>query len=133
MARILVADDTASIRELLKRLFELHGHCVTTARNGAEALTLALSLPHDLILLDMNMPVMTGWEAALHIRATSRNRSVPMIAITGHGALDDEDYCRASGCSDIVVKPFDVQELLQKVVHHLAPGDYRSSQSTHVR
>jgi hypothetical protein len=117
-ARILVADDSPDLLILMKRWLQLAGAIVETARNGADAVDLASRVPFDIILMDIKMPVMNGYEAALCLRVRGFNR--PIVAITAHASTEDRLRCYQAGCSAYISKPVDsrsILEILQKQLH----------------
>lgn len=108
---ILVAEDYDDIRNLIKMLLQNKGHRVMEAANGQEAVELAARERPDLILMDLNMPIMDGIEATHALRERSEMAQVPIVAVTAHcGDGDWERKARAAGCDDCVAKPvnFDV-------------------------
>ncbi|MEC9183218.1 MAG: response regulator [Pseudomonadota bacterium] len=102
---VLVVDDDADIRVFLKINFESWGFEVVTAEDGAEAAASAADIDADLILLDMNMPSVSGFEAAQQIRATEKHSKTPIIAVTAHTSTGDRDEAYQAGCDAIVTKP----------------------------
>jgi CheY-like chemotaxis protein len=113
MARtVLVVDDEEDVRAITSWLLQANGYCVRTAANGAEALALLEPEPPDLILLDMLMPVMDGWQFARELRARARSR-IPLVVVT---AADHPARRAAEVDADgFVSKPFDLEELLAAV------------------
>lgn len=109
---ILVAEDTDDIRLLIRMMLENKGHRVVEAANGREAVELAVSKSPDVILMDLNMPVMDGIEATKHLRDRSETSHMPIIAVTAHCA-DPSWHGRAiaAGCTECVSKPVDFQRL----------------------
>ena len=111
---VLVVDDDADIRAFLKINFEIWGFEVVTAEDGAEAAASAADIDADLILLDMNMPSVSGFEAARQIRATEKHSKTPIIAVTAHTSTGDRDEAYQAGCDAIVTKPIDPQKLASR-------------------
>ena len=118
---VLVVDDDADIRVFLKINFESWGFEVVTAEDGAEAAASAADIDADLILLDMNMPSVSGFEAARQIRATEKHSKTPIIAVTAHTSTGDRDEAYQAGCDAIVTKPIDPQKLSQAVTDLAGP------------
>lgn len=118
---VLVVDDDADIRVFLKINFESWGFEVVTAEDGAEAAASAADIDADLILLDMNMPSVSGFEAARQIRATEKHSKTPIIAVTAHTSTGDRDEAYQAGCDAIVTKPIDPQKLSQAVTDLTGP------------
>ena len=120
--KILVAEDNADSREiLLYRLKSMGNFDVLLASNGREALKMAEESKPDLIIMDLKMPVMNGWEATKALRQTSWGKDLPVIALTAQAMENDEERARDAGCSDYIAKPiFDYDILKEKVVKLLS-------------
>ena len=118
---VLVDDDDADIRAFLKIKFESWSFEVVTAEDGAGAAASAADIDADLIPLDMNMPSVSGFEAARQIRATEKHSRTPIIAVTAHTSTGDRDEAYQAGCDAIVTKPIDPQKLSQAVTDLLGP------------
>ncbi len=118
---VLVDDDDADIRAFLKIKFESWSFEVVTAEDGAGAAASAADIDADLIPLDMNMPSVSGFEAARQIRATEKHSRTPIIAVTAHTSTGDRDEAYQAGCNAIVTKPIDPQKLSQAVTDLLGP------------
>ena len=106
MKKILVVEDAEFNRDLLVQLLE-DDYEVITAENGAEAVDLAHRVRPDLILMDLSLPVVDGWEATRRIKADQALRHIPVIALTAHAMQGDEEKARASGCDEYITKPID--------------------------
>jgi len=120
-ARILVVDDVAVNRELVKALLSIFGHQISEASNGAEAVKAALHAPFDLILMDLQMPGMDGISATHAIRTTSAaNARTPIVALSANVMANHIDACRKAGMDDHIGKPIDPTELLTKVARWTA-------------
>lgn len=115
--RILMAEDEPVNQEITRYLLEAVGLSVETANNGAEALRMAQDSQYDLILMDMQMPVMSGIDATLGIRKLPNTWQVPIVAMTANAFTEDRDKCLAAGMNDFVTKPTDPATLF-KTVHH---------------
>jgi len=110
---LLIADDDNEIRELLEFDLSHSGYSVDTAKNGEEALQKALTYNYDLILLDVMMPKMNGFEVCKNIRASKPD--IPILMLTAKGTINDKTQGFDSGADDYIVKPFDIQEVLLRV------------------
>ena len=119
--RILVVDDDSSLTELLEMVLVDGGYDVTVVRNGREAVREAVANPPELVVLDIGMPEMDGWETCEHLLSHERTSKIPIIFLTAR--VNPEDQLRGwyGGCFAYLTKPFDIQELLEKVEQALAP------------
>ncbi len=121
-ARILLAEDNPINRKVAVEILEMAGARADTARNGREALARAAEADYDAVLMDVQMPVMDGLEAARRIRGGQRNAGVPIIAMTAHTMAGDREKCLAAGMSDYVSKPIEVVELLAVLAKWVGGG-----------
>jgi two-component system cell cycle response regulator DivK len=112
--KILIVDDTEWNRDLLVQLLE-DDYDLVQAVNGEEGVEKAQGEKPDLILMDLGMPVMDGWEATRRIKANGELKHIPIIAVTSHAMVGDEVHAREAGCDDYVPKPIDETELLEKM------------------
>ena len=112
--KILVVDDTDWNRELLVQLLE-DEYEVLQAIDGAEGVRMTEQTKPDLILMDLGMPVMDGWEATRKIKANDALKHIPIIAVTSHAMVGDEIDARKAGCDDYLSKPIDDEALLKKI------------------
>ncbi len=116
MTRVLLVDDDPLIRAFLKLHFESRDFQVSTAENGSDALSKAESDVPDLIVLDMNMPVMTGWETAKELKKDGAPTAVtPIIALTAHKTHEDQTAAHEAGCDTFVEKPIEPERLFNAV------------------
>ena len=115
---ILVIEDNELNRDLLVQILE-DFYTVIVAVDGADGVAQAEARRPDLILMDFGMPVMDGWEATRRIKAQAGLASVPIIAITSHAMVGDEEKARAAGCDDYMAKPINEDEVLAKIKHFL--------------
>jgi two-component system cell cycle response regulator DivK len=113
MTKILLVEDNEMNRDMLSRRLERKGYAITIAVDGQQAVDMAAADPPALILMDMSLPVLDGWEATRRIRAT--NHSVPIIALTAHAMQGDEQKARDAGCNDYDTKPVELPRLLGKI------------------
>jgi CheY-like chemotaxis protein len=118
-ARILVVEDTAVNLEIAQALLEQAGFQVLTAVNGVEALDVLRREPVDLVLMDVQMPLMDGYEATRQIRKDSQYRDLPILAMTANAMVGDRELCIDAGMNDHLAKPIDLQSLLAKINHWL--------------
>jgi CheY-like chemotaxis protein len=115
MPRILLVEDNEMNRDMLSRRLERRGFEVVMAVDGAEGVAKAKSEQPALVLLDMSLPVIDGWEAARRIRDDPDTAAIPMIALTAHAMDGDREKAIAAGCNDYDVKPVDLARLLEKM------------------
>src|SRR5262249_31680136 len=123
VTRILYVEDNEDNAYLLKTRLEMGGrYAVVVARDGSECLALAATDPPDVILLDLDLPVLDGWEAARRLKADPRPAGIPIIALTAHAMAGDREKALAAGCDEFDTKPVDFERLLAKVERVLAKG-----------
>ena len=113
MTKILLVEDNEMNRDMLSRRLERKGYQVVIAVDGQEGVDKAVTENPSLILMDMSLPVLDGWEATRQIRAT--NNPVPIIALTAHAMAGDEQKARDAGCNDYDTKPVELPRLLGKI------------------
>lgn len=123
-ANILLVEDNEMSRDMLARRLERREYHVVTAVDGAEALQIAKERRLDLILMDLSLPVLDGWEASKRLKSDVRTKDIPIIALTAHAMAGDEIRARAVGCDDFETKPVDFPRLLAKIESLLSlPND----------
>ena len=115
MAKILLVEDNEMNRDMLSRRLERRGYLVVIAEDGATGVTKAKSETPDLILMDMSLPGLDGWEATRQIKAAPETRGIPVIALTAHAMSGDREKAIAAGCDDFDTKPVDLARLLEKI------------------
>ena len=115
MAKILLVEDNEMNRDMLSRRLKKKGHEVVIAVDGQEGVDMATSEAPEIILLDMSLPVMDGWEAAKHLKANAATSSIPIIALTAHAMAGDREKCLAVGADDYDTKPVDFKRLMDKI------------------
>ena len=115
MAKSLLVEDNEMNRDMLKRRLKRKGYDVFLAVDGAEGVELSQTQHPDLILMDMSLPVMDGWQATKKIKANPQTKSIPVIALTAHAMAGDREKCLAAGCNDYDTKPIEFPRLLQKI------------------
>jgi CheY-like chemotaxis protein len=113
--KILLVEDNEMNRDMLSRRLIRRGHTVVMAMDGKTAVDMAVSEMPDLVLLDMGLPIMDGWEAARCIKADARSASIPVIALTAHAMAEDRERALAAGCDDFDTKPVDLERLSRKI------------------
>ncbi len=117
--RILVVEDQEDNRQILRDLLSSAGYEMVEAENGEEALTVAAAEQPDLILMDIQLPLLDGYEATRRIKANPALAKIPVIAITSYALSGDEEKARAAGCDDYVTKPYSPRALLAKIRQYL--------------
>ncbi|HEY9022724.1 MAG TPA: response regulator [Burkholderiaceae bacterium] len=120
MPKILLVEDNEMNRDMLMRRLERRGFAVVIAVDGAEGLAKARSDAPDLILMDMSLPVLDGWEATRRLKAEPETRAIPVIALTAHALAEDREKSLAVGCDDHETKPIEFARLLEKIHANLA-------------
>ncbi len=115
MPRILLVEDNEMNRDMLSRRLQRKGYEVLIAIDGEQGVAVAQAEQPDLILMDMSLPVLDGWEATRKIRADPTISAVPVIALTAHAMAGDQEKCMAVGCDDYDTKPVDLARLLGKI------------------
>lgn len=123
MARILLVEDNEMNRDMLSRRLIRKGFDVLLAVDGGEGVAMAKSQQPDLILMDMSLPVLDGWEATRAIRAEASTRAIPIIALTAHAMDGERAKALEAGCNDFDTKPVDLPRLLEKIEQNLAKRD----------
>jgi CheY-like chemotaxis protein len=113
--KILLVEDNEMNRDMLTRRLERKGYSIVVALDGQEGLSLAESERPDLILMDMSLPVVDGWEATRRLKAADSTSRIPVIALTAHAFSDDRDKALAAGCDDFDTKPIELPRLLEKM------------------
>jgi CheY-like chemotaxis protein len=119
MFKILLVEDNEMNRDMLSRRLERRGFEVIMAADGEQGLAMAESERPDLILMDMSLPVLDGWEATRRLKSASQTQSIPIIALTAHAMAGDEAKALSVGCDDYDTKPVEMSRLLDKIQKHL--------------
>ncbi|QZZ19187.1 response regulator [Leptothermofonsia sichuanensis E412] len=115
MAKILLVEDNEMNRDMLSRRLERKGHQILIAIDGEQGVSMACSESPDLILMDMSLPVLDGWEATRQLKALPQTQSIPIIALTAHAMAGDRDKCIQAGCDDYDTKPVEFPRLMGKI------------------
>jgi CheY-like chemotaxis protein len=113
--RILIVEDNMDTYELIRFILERNGYITFLAMNGRDGMNAARKQKPDLILMDLSLPEMDGWEAARRIKTDPQTASIPLIAVTAHVLPGDRQRALEAGCSDYVAKPIDLAELVEAV------------------
>ena len=123
MAKILLVEDNELNRDMLSRRLIRRGFDVVIAVDGGQGADMAVSESPDLILLDMSLPVMNGWEVAQKLKADSATRNIPIIALTAHAMGGDREKALDAGCNEYETKPVEFKRLLEKINSFLEDVD----------
>jgi two-component system cell cycle response regulator DivK len=115
MPRILVVEDNEMNRDMLSRRLARKNYEVLVAVDGGEGVVMARSEAPDLILMDMSLPVVDGWEATRQLKASAETKTIPIIALTAHAMSGDREKAMEAGCDDYDTKPIELSRLLTKV------------------
>jgi len=115
MSKILLVEDNEMNRDMLTRRLERKGFEVVIAVDGQAGVDMASSSSPDIILMDLSLPVIDGWEATRKIKADPATRSIPVIALTAHAMAGDEQKALQAGCNDYDTRPIDLKRLLNKI------------------
>ncbi|MEE9289277.1 MAG: response regulator [Bacteroidota bacterium] len=120
--KVVLAEDNADNRELIRWMLESADLSIelVEAENGEEALRLVMELKPSLVLMDMSMPVLDGWEATKRIRATKEIANIPIIGLTAHAREEDKQRVLAIGCNEYVAKPINSDDFIEKVRRYLS-------------
>ena len=122
MPTILLVEDNELNRDMLSRRLVRKGYDVLIAEDGAKGLSAATNGKPDLILMDMSLPVLDGWEATRRLKAEPQTQSIPVIALTAHAMSSDREKAVAAGCDDYDTKPVELDRLLAKIERLLQAG-----------
>ncbi|HSJ08125.1 MAG TPA: response regulator [Longimicrobiales bacterium] len=121
MPKILLVEDDEMNRDMLSRRLIKRGYEVVIATDGQQGVDLAGQVAPAIILMDMSLPVMDGWEATRTLKAAEATRDIPVIALTAHAMSGDEERARAAGCNDFDTKPVELPRLLAKIEALIGP------------
>jgi CheY-like chemotaxis protein len=120
--KILLVEDNEMNRDMLSRRLERKGFTVLLAVDGQQGIALAQQERPDLILMDMSLPVLDGWEATRRLKAAPETCGIPIIALTAHAMQSDEQKAREAGCDDFDTKPIELARLLEKMARFVDPA-----------
>jgi two-component system, cell cycle response regulator DivK len=115
MAKILLVEDNEMNRDMLSRRLEKRGYQMIIAVDGKQGLDMARTQTPDLILMDMSLPEIDGWEATRQLKADEATRAIPVIGLTAHAMAGDREKCLEAGCNDYDTKPIELPRLLEKI------------------
>lgn len=115
MAKILLVEDNEMNRDMLSRRLQRRGYSVELAVDGRQGVEMAKSGQYDLVLMDMSLPELDGWEATRELRAEPSTKGLPIIALTAHAMAGDQDKALEAGCDDYDIKPIELPRLLAKI------------------
>lgn len=115
MTKILLVEDNEMNRDMLSRRLARRGYEVVMAVDGQQGVDMAGTESPDLILMDMSLPVLDGWEATRHIKSASDTGAIPIIALTAHAMVGDREKALEAGCDDFDTKPIELPRLLEKI------------------
>ena len=122
MPKILLVEDNEMNRDMLSRRLERRGYQVIIALDGEQGVSMAQSERPDLILMDMSLPVLNGWEAARQLKGAPETQAIPIIALTAHAMVGDREKAIEAGCDDFDTKPIELPRLLDKIEAVLGKG-----------
>ncbi|MCG8349150.1 MAG: response regulator [Chloroflexales bacterium] len=111
MATILLVEDDEMIRDIISRHLRMAGYSILMASDGARAILLARQEQPDLILMDMGLPILNGWQATRRLKMIPETRAIPIIALTAFAMPEDRERCLQAGCDEFTTKPVDVDQL----------------------
>ncbi len=124
MTRVLIVDDDALLQDILAERLSLRNYEVFIATNGQEAVDAARLINPDVILMDMQLPILTGWEATKLLKAAPETRSIAVIALTAHAPLNDRQKSLDAGCDDFESKPINFDRLIRKIEGFVARQNF---------
>ena len=122
MSKLLYVEDNEMNRDMLSRRLQRRGFEVLIAVDGEQGVATAAAQRPDLILMDMSLPIVDGWEATRRLKAAPDTRSIPIIGLTAHAMSTDRDKCLEAGCDDYDTKPVELARLLEKIERLLGTG-----------
>jgi len=123
MPKILLVEDNEMNRDMLSRRLERKGFEVVLAVDGQIGVEMARTHAPDLVLMDMSLPILDGWEATRRLKADDATRHIPVIALTAHAMSSDREKALEAGCDDYDTKPIELPRLLEKIAALLPPGE----------
>jgi len=122
MTRLLLVEDNEMNRDMLSRRLRRRGFEVLIAADGEEGVSMAVAERPDLVLMDMSLPILDGWEATRRLKTTPDTERIPVIGLTAHAMATDRDKCLEAGCDDYDTKPVELGRLLEKIERLLGIG-----------
>jgi len=127
MTKILLVEDNEMNRDMLSRRLVRKGYEVVMATDGQQGVDMASSEKPDLILMDMSLPVIDGWEATRQVKADDATKAIPVIALTAHAMSGEREKCLAAGCDEYDTKPVEFNRLVEKIVALLAKNGVQAT------
>jgi len=115
VSKILLVEDNEMNRDMLSRRLGRRGHQVVIAVDGEQGVQMARSIAPDLILMDMDLPVLDGWEATRQLKSAPETKAIPIIALTAHAMMGDREKAIDAGCDDYDTKPIEFSRLIEKI------------------
>jgi len=115
MSKILLVEDNEMNRDMLSRRLIRRGYEVVMAVDGQQGIDMARAQSPDLVLMDMSLPLVDGWEAAIRLKGAPETRAIPIIALTAHAMVGDREKAVEAGCDDFDTKPIELSRLLEKI------------------
>jgi two-component system cell cycle response regulator DivK len=128
MVKILYVEDNEDNLYMLSNRLTRRGYEVVSARDGEQGIAMAASETPALILMDLSLPVIDGWEATRRLKAEARTRNIPVIALSAHAMAGDREKALAAGCDDYDTKPVELPRLLEKIAALLRPLDSKGTE-----
>jgi two-component system cell cycle response regulator DivK len=128
MVKILYVEDNEDNLYMLSNRLTRRGYEVVSARDGEQGIAMAASETPTLILMDLSLPVIDGWEATRRLKAEARTRNIPVIALSAHAMAGDREKALAAGCDDYDTKPVELPRLLEKIAALLRPLDSKGTE-----
>ncbi len=120
---ILVVEDDAMMQRMALKVLRTRGFACELAPNGREAVLMAVSLQPSLILMDLSLPEMNGWEATRALKADPSVARIPVVAITAHAMVGDRESAIAAGCAECLTKPYEIADLVALVERYIGPAE----------
>ena len=124
---VLVVEDDATMQKMALKILGSRGFRVELAHNGREAVTMASRLRPGLILMDLSLPEMNGWEATRTLKADPALAGIPVVAITAHAMVGDSDAAIAAGCAECLTKPYEISDLVALVERYIGRPDSKAA------
>jgi CheY-like chemotaxis protein len=124
---ILIVEDDALMQKMALKVLRARGYGCELAHNGREAVEAAARLRPGLILMDLSLPEMNGWDATRALKADPQLASIPVIAITAHAMVGDRETALAAGCSECLTKPYEIVDLVRLVERYVGPARARTA------
>jgi len=128
MSTLLLVEDNEMNRDMLSRRLKQRGYDVLLAEDGQQGVDLTTSARPDLVLMDMSLPILDGWEATRRLKAAEATRSIPVIALTAHAMRGDREQALEAGCDDYETKPINLPVLLEKIESLIAKSKATDAQ-----